>query len=131
MGTGTGVLAIVAEKLGAKDVVAVDIEDWSVENTNENAKLNQCERISTMCGDIDAVPQKTFGLILANINKNVLKAHMPDYARMLEENGILLLSGFFQSDVNEMEALCNNHGLISEKRFQKDEWAAIQLRKKH
>lgn len=129
MGTGTGVLAIVAEKLGANRILAVDIEEWSAENATENAQLNGCTKIKSVWGDVDKIPSEPFGLILANINKNVLKAQMPVYSRNLEKNGILLLSGFFESDIKEMEAFCQEHQLEPVKRFQKDEWAAIQLRK--
>lgn len=131
MGTGTGVLAIVAEKLGAKEVVAVDIEDWSVENTTENAARNQCVTIQALCGDIEVIlDQEPFGLILANINKNVLKAHMSHYAQLLEPNGILLLSGFFDTDVSEMLEHTAQFHLEKMRTFNKDNWAAIQLRKK-
>ncbi|XOV68497.1 MAG: 50S ribosomal protein L11 methyltransferase [Fluviicola sp.] len=129
MGTGTGVLAIVAEKLGAERILAVDIEEWSAENAAENAALNNCSNIESVCGDVDKIPSESFGLILANINKNVLKAQMPVYSRNLMENGTLLLSGFFETDIKEMEAFCQEHQLTPVKRFQKDEWAAIQLRK--
>lgn len=128
MGTGTGVLAIVAEKLGAERVLAIDIEEWSAENATENAEANTCSKIEAKCGDIDLVTEP-FGLILANINKNVLKAQIPVYSKNLENNGTLLLSGFFDTDVNEMEAFCREYNLDSVKRFQKDEWAAIQLKK--
>ncbi|PWL24395.1 MAG: 50S ribosomal protein L11 methyltransferase [Fluviicola sp. XM-24bin1] len=129
MGTGTGVLAIVAEKLGAEHVLAVDIEEWSAENAAENAQLNNCTKVETVWGDVDKIPSEPFGLILANINKNVLKAQMPVYSRNLEPNGTLLLSGFFETDIKEMETFCREYDLIPVKRFQKDEWAAIQLRK--
>ena len=129
MGTGTGVLAIVAEKLGAQKILAIDIEEWSAENAAENASANNCSNIEAIWGDIDKVPETTFGLILANINKNVLKAQIPVYARTLTENGTLLLSGFFETDIKEMEAYCQDFKLEPVKRFQKDEWAAIQLRK--
>lgn len=129
MGTGTGVLAIVAEKLGADRVLAVDIEEWSAENAAENAEMNNCTKIKSVWGDVDKIPSEPFGLILANINKNVLKAQMPVYSRNLEENGTLLLSGFFETDVKEMETFCQDYQLVPVKRFQKDEWAAIQLRK--
>ncbi|MDA8648188.1 50S ribosomal protein L11 methyltransferase [bacterium] len=129
MGTGTGVLAIVAEKLGANRILAVDIEEWSAENAAENAASNNCTKIESVWGDVDKIPSEPFGLILANINKNVLKAQMPVYSRNLEENGTLLLSGFFETDVKEMEKYCQEHHLVPVKRFQKDEWAAIQLRK--
>lgn len=127
MGTGTGVLAVVAEKLGAKDILAIDIEEWSAENARENAERNACRNIECVWGDIDKVPDTNFGLILANINKNVLKSHMKRYSDVLEKGGILLLSGFFVSDVEEMEGVCKQYGLEKTKVFEKDEWAALQL----
>jgi ribosomal protein L11 methyltransferase len=129
MGTGTGVLAFVAERLGAKHVVAVDIEDWSVENTLENAERNDCNTIEAICGDVDVLSGRTFGLILANINKNILKAHMSSYAEMLEKNGTLLLSGFFDTDVDELVTFAEQFGLKKHRVLNKDNWAAIELNK--
>jgi ribosomal protein L11 methyltransferase len=127
MGTGTGVLAIIAEKLGAEQIVAVDIEDWSVENTIENAERNDCHAITAICGDIDVIETQQFDLILANINKNVLKAHIPHYSQLLVENGTLFLSGFFDSDVEELVDFCRQHGLTKRRVLNKDNWAAIEL----
>lgn len=129
MGTGTGVLAIIAEKLGAQSVLAVDIEDWSVENTKENVERNSCNRIEAICGDIDIVDQTGFDAILANINKNVLKAHLPFYAENLNQEGKLYMSGFFETDINELvlEAKKYNLEFISQKT--KDSWACILLKK--
>ena len=129
MGTGTGVLAIFAEKLGAQEILAIDIEDWSAENARENAELNGCSKIEVLCGDVDLIPAKQFGLIIANINKNILKAHMQVYANSLKAGGVLLLSGFFDSDVEEMTAFCAPLGLKLERKFKRDEWAALQLTK--
>lgn len=129
MGTGTGVLAIVAEKLGAKRIVAVDIEDWSVENTMENAERNGCTRIEGFCGDIDVVPAIGYGLILANINKNVLKSHMQSYCNLLDQNGVILLSGFFESDAPELLQLCNDLELNEVGRLTKEDWCCIKLKK--
>lgn len=129
MGTGTGVLAIVAEKLGAQRIVAVDIEDWSVENTMENAERNECSRIEGYCGDIDVVPAIGYGLILANINKNVLKSHMFSYCNLLNTNGVILLSGFFESDTPELIELCNDLGLTQISKLTKEEWCCLKLKK--
>lgn len=129
MGSGTGVLAIVAEKLGAKDILAVDIEEWSAENARENADRNNCQHINSVWGDVDKIRGHQFGLIIANINKNVLKAQMEDYAKCLDQNGTLLLSGFFGSDVQELVTFAKEFGLTLEKEFSKDEWAALQLKK--
>ena len=127
MGSGTGVLAIIAEKLGAKEVLAVDIESWSVENIVLNAGLNNCSKIDARLGDIDFVNESGFGLILANINKNVLKSHMALYAEKLNTAGKLLLSGFFETDANELLDLASKFGLKENKRMTKDEWCCLSL----
>lgn len=130
MGTGTGVLAIVAENLGAKNILAIDIEDWSVVNAEENAERNESKNIRCVCGDIDKVGDEKFGLIIANINKNILKSHMESYSKALNKDGILLLSGFFATDVEELTEFASQFDLSQTKLFGKDEWAAIQLIKK-
>ncbi len=130
MGTGTGVLAILAEKRGAKDILAVDIEPWSVENTVENAGRNGCKHIRTLTGDLDVITDDNFGLILANINKNVLKQHLSGYHALLSAGGILLLSGFFMSDVAELAACGDAVGFECMEIQEKETWAAIMLRKK-
>ena len=131
MGTGTGVLAIVAEKLGAKKILAIDIEDWSAANAAENADRNGCKNIECVRGDIDRVGDEKFGLIIANINKNILKVQLPTYAKAINQNGTLLLSGFFGADVDEMVEEAHQYGFEKTKVFSKDEWAAVQLQKKN
>ncbi|MCH2224408.1 MAG: 50S ribosomal protein L11 methyltransferase [Crocinitomicaceae bacterium] len=129
MGTGTGVLAVVAEKLGAKRVLAIDIEEWSAENARENAERNNCKLIECKHGGVDLVDgEEKFGLIIANINKNVLKAQIESYANALEPRGVLMLSGFFSSDVEELVTFSAQFHLTKEKEWSRDEWAGIQLR---
>ncbi len=127
MGTGTGVLAIIVEKLGAKSILAIDIEDWSVVNALENAERNGCKNIEAVCGDVDLIKGQLFGLIIANINKNVLKAHIEQYSLALEKNGILLLSGFFDLDVNELVSFASDFDLRMNSVYSKETWAGIQL----
>lgn len=129
MGTGTGVLAIVAENLGAKRILAIDIEEWSAQNARENAQRNNCTAIECVWGDQDKIEGNEFGLIIANINKNILKAQMESYANALLDNGTLLLSGFFTSDVDELVTFAAPFGLTLTKQFAKDEWAGLQLMK--
>lgn len=129
MGTGTGVLAILAEKRGATDILAIDIEPWSVENTVENAERNGCSNIRTATGDIDLVTETDFGLVLANINKNVLKRHLPFYAKALSTGGELLLSGFFVSDADELIEAGKAVGFAHAETVEKETWAALRLRK--
>ena len=129
MVTGTGVLAILAEKKGAADILAVDIESWSVENTLENAARNGCSKIRGLLGDIDSIEEKDFGVILANINKNVLKRHLSDYAKLCADNGLLYLSGFFTSDVSELEAAAKEAGFELVEVRDKETWASMKLKK--
>ena len=127
MGTGTGVLAVYAERLGAESILAIDIEEWSAQNARENVDRNDCKKIECVWGDIDQVVGRKFGLIIANINKNILKQHMETYVKALENQGTILLSGFFGTDVEEMVQFCKDFGLEKSKLFSKDEWACIQL----
>ncbi len=127
MGTGTGVLAIIAEKLGAKSILGIDIEDWTVINAKENIERNECHKINILCGDVDLIKDQFFGLIIANINKNVLKSHLEHYSNSLNKNGILLLSGFFDSDVDELVEFSSQFNLRMKKVYLKETWAGIQL----
>ncbi|MFT5860385.1 MAG: ribosomal protein L11 methyltransferase [Flavobacteriaceae bacterium] len=129
MGAGTGVLSIFAEQLGAERVLAIDIEDWSAVNASENAERNGCTKIESVCGDVDKINGEKFGLIIANINKNVLKKHMSEYAKALLAGGTLLLSGFFGSDVDELVTFAEQFGLTKNEEYAKDEWAGIRLSK--
>ena len=130
MGTGTGVLAILAEKLGANEIVAIDIESWSVENTIENLERNSCVKSRSLCGDIELIDGMEFDIVLANINKNVLKAHMPSYARHLMNGGTLIISGFFETDVDELIEVARLQSFDFVKKFTKETWAAVQFIKK-
>jgi len=127
MGTGTGVLAILSEKLGANQVVAIDIDDTSIINLKENLIRNNCQKIQPVYGDIDKVLGSKFGLILANINKNILKSHMNIYADALINKGKLLLSGFLSSDVDEIIEFVKSFNLDKVRVLRKDEWACIEL----
>ena len=127
MGTGTGVLAILSEKLGANEVIAIDIDDNSIINLKENLIRNNCQKIQPVYGDIDKVLGSKFGLILANINKNILKSHINIYADALISKGKLLLSGFLSSDVDEIIEFVKSFNLDKVRVLRKDEWACIEL----
>ena len=129
MGAGTGVLAILAEKLGAENILAIDIEDWSVENTKENAVRNGAKGIVALQGDIDLIAGKSFDLILANINKNILKSHLNQYSKSLLPDGMLMLSGFFETDVEELVEAAINENFTLLKVLNKETWAAMILTK--
>lgn len=96
MGCGSGILAILASKLGAEELLAVDIDPVCVSSTVENAQLNDIDNITSALGDIGDVNDSGFDLILANINRNILINHMSRYAEMLVDEGELIMSGFYE-----------------------------------
>ena len=128
MGSGTGVLAILAEKLGARKIQAYDIEPWSVENCEENAKKNHCSKIMSFLGDIDRV-DSNYDIILANINKNVLKNQIPYYSKLIRSGGKLLLSGFFVSDENELKVFAEENSFKYETSENREGWSMLQFNK--
>ena len=125
-GTGTGVLAIFAKQLGAAQVIAVDIDEKSVENAKENAALNN-EEIDVRLGD--CVPEGQYDLILANIHRNVLLANMSAYAASLKEGGELWLSGFYESDIPILTEAANQQGLEVIQVLANGEWRMMKCQK--
>jgi ribosomal protein L11 methyltransferase len=130
MGCGTGVLAILAVMLGAKPVMAVDIDEWSIENTIENIERNTISNVVVKQGDISVVNENHFFYILANINKNVLLSDISDYSHMLERGGHLILSGFFETDVNELNAKAESCGLSLLGTLIDSGWALLHFNKR-
>ncbi len=129
MGSGTGVLAILAEKKGAEKVLAVDMDEWACTNTIKNLQHNNCVRIEVEKGGSDQLAGRAFDVILANINKNVLLANMSDFIHALKTNGILLLSGFFNVDCAAVKAAAEAGGLHFINRTEKEHWATLCMQK--
>lgn len=129
-GCGTAILSITACKLGAKEVEAFDIDEWSVINGNENTALNNCGNVNIQQGTIEQVNLSgKFDIILANINKNVLLKEIKIYARYLEKGGQLLLSGFYTSDVVDLLGEGSRHSLKEIFRDERETWATLLLQK--
>jgi ribosomal protein L11 methyltransferase len=128
-GTGTGVLAILAEKLGANPVLAIDNDEWSIENTLENIKLNECAHITCQLNDKIEVGE-TFDVILANINLNVIKASLPALQAVAANGSSLLFSGFLASDENEIKAQLHRHQLVWQATMQQGDWICIRASKR-
>ena len=130
MGCGTGILAIMAAKKGAKRVDAVDIDDWAFENTDENSERNNVHNIYASKGDASFLEKENvYDLFIANINRNILINDMSKYAMSIKKGGELLLSGFYESDIDFLleETQKYNFELI-EKR-EKNSWASLKLMK--
>lgn len=129
VGSGTGILAIMAHLLGASEVEAFDIDDWCVDNGNENFDLNGLGTRMGLGTIREVNPKGPFEIVLANINKNVLLDEMEIYAGLLQPQGYLLLSGFYTQDIEDLEIAAKPLGLNLLKSSQKDNWAALILQK--
>ena len=129
MGSGTGVLAILAKKMGAGYVEAIDIEDWAVENCIENASNNQVE-LNVKLGGKEQIGEKVFDVVLANINRNILLDQMALYSEHLKPGGTLFLSGFLTEDEETISncAISNNFSPL--KKLNKENWLCLAFTKK-
>ena len=131
VGSGTGILAIMASKLGASYVEATDIDQWCVENGLENFQLNGLQSIDYHKGAIQMLTlnKSEYDVVLANINKNVLLEEMTQYANALKKGGNLYLSGFYEEDIADIKNSTDSHNLFLEKSVIKDNWAALKFSK--
>lgn len=127
MGCGTGVLAIVASMMGANPITAIDIDEWSYENTMENCSRNNINNIHVHKGNAQILAGRLFHSILANINKNVLLADMSIYSSVLENSGNLIISGFFETDIDELLAKSKEFGLKLKDSLVQEKWAMLHF----
>jgi len=128
MGCGTGILAIFARKLGAASVVAVDNDEWSVQNSLENIRKNNADGIHVVLGDAKINGDTGYDVILANINRNVLLEQVKDYSRLMER-GELLLSGFYKEDIPAIIEKAEKCGFKFLTMKTKNRWVAIKFNK--
>lgn len=130
MGSGTGVLAIVAVKRGALHMDAVDIDEWAYENCTENIQANGvASSVTPILGDAALIEGKRYDFVLANINRNILLADMPRYTAALSDGGELIMSGFLEADVPALCERAAQMGLETVGTRVKDGWAVIACRK--
>ena len=128
MGCGTSVLAIFAKQQGAGKTVAIDIDEWSVENSVENAARNKVE-LEISQGTAENLGGENFDIILANINRNILISDIPTYVSVLNNGGQLLLSGLCFFDVDDILEVCTEQKLTLKKKIQREEWVSLLLEK--
>lgn len=129
MGCGTGILAIFTEMKGAKPIDAIDIDNWCYENSIENAERNHCSAISVYEGDSSLLKDKEYDIIIANINRNILLNDMCIYTSCLRENGVLLLSGFYEEDIKTIDEEVVKYGLIFDNKIERNKWVALKYNK--
>lgn len=129
MGSGTGVLAILAAKKGAAYVEAIDVDEWAYRNAQENFERNGVS-VNALLGDASLLTKdKHFDLVLANINRNILLKDMESYAAVLNPGGTLMLSGFYEHDVQSLQDKAETLGLRLVQQRSRNEWTALKLTK--
>jgi ribosomal protein L11 methyltransferase len=130
VGCGTGILAIMACKRGASNVDAFDTDEWAVENSRENIELNNCQAITVQRGTVRQVKLASgYDIILANINRNVLLDEIPVYTSLLHQGGFLVLSGFYEKDIEDIVHLALSNGLSKVIKQAKQPWASLIFKK--
>ncbi|AEI47394.1 50S ribosomal protein L11 methyltransferase [Runella slithyformis] len=129
VGSGTGILAILAEKLGATRLTAFDIEEWAYLNAVENAEMNGCTHIHVFQGTIADCPPDTYDIVLANINRNILLQEIPTYVSFLAPGGTLMVSGFYEFDIADIvqKAQEADLRLVTQKTL--NQWAVLRFEK--
>ena len=129
MGCGTGVLAILASKLGASSLVGIDFDEWAVENAEENSALNFVDNIDYIHGDADYIGDATFDIILANINRNIILKDIEKYVDAMNEKSEIILSGFLKEDIPLILEKSKQLGLDLVVSKNRNKWQMLYLKK--
>lgn len=131
-GCGTGILGLVASKLGASEVVGYDIDEWSVKNAKHNAQLNGVDNLEVYFGNASVINHISgvFDVILANINRNILLEDMKSFRGVLNEGGYMILSGFYEEDIPVLLEKAKEFGLYESGRRTDNNWACLVLKNK-
>ncbi len=127
MGCGSGILAIMASMKEASEVTAIDIDEWSFNNTLENAELNEVGNIRVLLGDADLLTDQSFDVILANIQRNILLEDMKVYRQVLKPGGQLIMSGFYMSDLDAITEKAKELGLSLQSANERSNWCAASF----
>lgn len=129
-GTGTGILAILAEQLGAASVLGIDNDDWSIENATENCGRNNATKIDIQISPIESLEKaEQFDIILANINRHILLEYMNNMFALLKKGGTLLLSGILPEDISMIMESATKAGFIYDKEMTVNNWVCMQFHK--
>ena len=125
MGCGTAILSILADKMGAKSIIAVDIEEWAYLNSLENCEMNNVKNISVLKGDVSLIKEKKFDVIFANINRNILLNDLHSYSDSLNSGGEILLSGILAGDKEIINQCALKNGLSFKSEKEEKNWLAL------
>lgn len=124
MGSGTAVLAILASMRGAKHIDAIDNDEWAYNNAIENVERNNITNISVELGDAKLINGREYDLVIANINRNILLNDIKHYASCMHKSNVLLLSGFYESDIEILNKEASKYGLIYQEHTLDRDWVA-------
>lgn len=127
MGCGTGILAILAEMKGAKPIDAIDYDNWCYLNSLENVDRNDCKHITVLEGDARLLKNRSYDIIIANINRNILLNDINVYVGCLNKNGLLFLSGFYRDDISSIEEECNKYNLKLVEFIEENNWISLKF----
>lgn len=130
MGCGTAILAILAAKMRARKVFAVDIDAVAARSAWGNCRWNKVgTRVETACGDASLLQMGTYDVLLANIHRNIILQDLPTYCRSLRKGGHMLLSGFYEADVPAIRQAAEALGLVFAGQSAREDWACVEFRK--
>lgn len=129
MGCGTAVLAILAAKKGAHPILAIDIDEWAYSNSLENIAINNESQIEVMQGGAELLKNKTFDVIFANINRNILLQDMHAYVACMKSGSELYMSGFYEEDIPVINKEAERLGLKQQSFSEKNRWVAVRFLK--
>lgn len=129
-GSGTAILSILSEKLGAKEVDAVEIDKNANQNANQNLVTNNCKVIKIIDGDGDSIPNKKYDYLLVNINRNTIIQEFTNFLEVMKKNSTILFSGFFESDIDYIKDLSIKSGLKILYSDLENQWALLVMTKK-
>lgn len=128
-GAGTGVLAILAEKLGAAAVLAIENDPGAVENARENVAVNACQQVEVREGSLETAQNQTFDIVLANINRNILVSHAAALAKSVAAGGVLVLSGILAEDVSLLQEAFEKENFSYCQKLHEGNWACLRFTK--
>lgn len=129
MGCGTGILSILASQKNAKEIWAIDNDEWAYNNSKENIEKNEVKDVNLLLGDARVIPDITFDIILANINRNILLSDIPAYSKHIKKNGILILSGIYSNDLNAIRERAEKQKFQLDHKNIKDHWITVYFTK--
>jgi len=129
-GSGTAILSILSEKLGAKEVYAIEIDKNAIKNAIKNLATNNCKVIKIIDGDGDSIPNKKYDYLLVNINRNTLTKEFTNFLKVMKKNSMVLFSGFFESDIDYIKDLSIKSGLKILYSVLENQWALLVMKKK-